>query len=403
MATLDNRHKSSEDANPCAKEVDALLKCPIESILQQTEKHLRRTLDPSFRHTSESRIKTLRVHKAAIQARISHQGDKKDPQPNSAIVDANVLSKARDLIKKCDQVIKTPERPLPLDDLLKTFDQAEDLRLLTRLYLVVVSSSFLAPFLIIGGIPSALAFTSAFCLLAALMVASFYHRPSRMHYLQGVWIRTIAFFKSLAVSLGARESLHPKQRGWKSDISPKGGEKQCPDVDGHAEYIDDVYSDEKTREHDLLQEYESIYAAHSRKIEDYGDSIQPCTDEGGDAYFIGDAYSETDNTFSQEWPIGWHGLKDAKYVQHGDSERNPSDGRPNIPSQELDPARSVDSPSSHRELKRNVSQPAFQRLKRNRQDVESVEGKFPCIYFVGDESGCFASHTKKHAFISQLL
>lgn len=37
------------------------------------------------------------------------------------------------------------------------------------------------------------------------------------------------------------------------------------------------------------------------KIQTYKDKIQPHTDEGGDAHYIGDAYDEVDETCHKEW------------------------------------------------------------------------------------------------------
>lgn len=69
----------------------------------------------------------------------------------------------------------------------------------------------------------------------------------------------------------------------------------------------------------LDEEYKQLYKKYGAKIDDYGDAIQPHTDEGGkqptspasteliaipgDAYFIGDAYSHITNTFAKDWIV----------------------------------------------------------------------------------------------------
>ena len=46
------------------------------------------------------------------------------------------------------------------------------------------------------------------------------------------------------------------------------------------------------------------------KVQTYKDKIQPHTDEGGDAHYIGDAYDEVDETCHREWS------KDQEYVNN---------------------------------------------------------------------------------------
>lgn len=69
----------------------------------------------------------------------------------------------------------------------------------------------------------------------------------------------------------------------------------------------------------LEKEYKKLYFTHKQKIDNWGDAIQPHTDEGGeqptspasteliaipgDAYFIGDAYAHITNTFAKEWTV----------------------------------------------------------------------------------------------------
>lgn len=39
------------------------------------------------------------------------------------------------------------------------------------------------------------------------------------------------------------------------------------------------------------------------KVKEYGDAIQPHTDEGGEAYYIGDAYEAVKAKWADEWRI----------------------------------------------------------------------------------------------------
>lgn len=39
------------------------------------------------------------------------------------------------------------------------------------------------------------------------------------------------------------------------------------------------------------------------KVIEYQDAIQPHTDEGGEAYYIGDAYEDVNVKWSQEWKV----------------------------------------------------------------------------------------------------
>jgi hypothetical protein len=42
------------------------------------------------------------------------------------------------------------------------------------------------------------------------------------------------------------------------------------------------------------------------KIKEYRDAIQPHTDEGGDAHYIGDAYEDVNPQCEREWAVEWY-------------------------------------------------------------------------------------------------
>ncbi|CAK4031897.1 hypothetical protein DOTSEDRAFT_73705 [Lecanosticta acicola] len=53
----------------------------------------------------------------------------------------------------------------------------------------------------------------------------------------------------------------------------------------------------------LDDEYEWLHFRHGPKIDKFGDAVQPHTDEGGEPYFIGDAYQDINPVFASEWAI----------------------------------------------------------------------------------------------------
>ncbi|PPJ56794.1 hypothetical protein CBER1_05975 [Cercospora berteroae] len=60
---------------------------------------------------------------------------------------------------------------------------------------------------------------------------------------------------------------------------------------------------------------EARHAAVRDKIEKFKDAIQPHTDEGGDAHYIGDAYAEVDSDCAREWSEGQLKGPYLKYVE----------------------------------------------------------------------------------------
>lgn len=51
------------------------------------------------------------------------------------------------------------------------------------------------------------------------------------------------------------------------------------------------------------QEFHKLKPELKVKVVEYGDAIQPHTDEGGEAYYIGDAYEDVKATWANEWKV----------------------------------------------------------------------------------------------------
>lgn len=56
------------------------------------------------------------------------------------------------------------------------------------------------------------------------------------------------------------------------------------------------------QEKDCFQvEFEKLKPELRAKVLDYRDAVQPHTDEGGDSYYIGDAYEDVNPKWAAEW------------------------------------------------------------------------------------------------------
>lgn len=51
------------------------------------------------------------------------------------------------------------------------------------------------------------------------------------------------------------------------------------------------------------QEFSKLKDELKAKVIDYQDAIQPHTDEGGEAYYIGDAYEDVTAKYAAEWRV----------------------------------------------------------------------------------------------------
>lgn len=50
-------------------------------------------------------------------------------------------------------------------------------------------------------------------------------------------------------------------------------------------------------------EFDKLKVELRAKVLDYGDAVQPHTDEGGEAYYIGDAYEGVESEWAAEWKV----------------------------------------------------------------------------------------------------
>lgn len=55
--------------------------------------------------------------------------------------------------------------------------------------------------------------------------------------------------------------------------------------------------------HPFEQEFYKLKTDLQQKVVDYQDAIQPHTDEGGEAYYIGDAYEDIALKWASEWAV----------------------------------------------------------------------------------------------------
>ena len=75
---------------------------------------------------------------------------------------------------------------------------------------------------------------------------------------------------------------------------------RSPVISGEAPYGRSNCSNEES---DIIFDFDKskLSPAQQHRLETWGDAIQPHTDEGGDAYYIGDAYEGIDSTCLREW------------------------------------------------------------------------------------------------------
>lgn len=350
MTILDEGYESGEDPNNFAKEVDVLLEQPIEGIIHKTKRELSRIQGPSIRPANESHLKALLVHRAAIQAYTARSELKRCRLSGATrstfdIDDAKLRSMIHDIVQECNHAISTSQALLALEESKRSQNQVESMLVLTRMTFVFLPVSFLASFFGMNMPPSALMIVGGFTAMAVLLSVVLFGWKRMAPYVRGISLEILERLGSFKTPWRAREIQDLEQTGGGPFVQAR--EKQDPEKLSLAE-VAVQYSGMKT----------------SR-----------CN------------------------------MRNVEYGEQGNNHPTASNGRTSTAcSQESAPPQYVAVSSEvHNSQPKSKGRSSCQGLKRKRQDMDSDEGRFPCIYFVGDESGCFASHTKRHAFISQLL